>query len=101
MSSLWGLITNIRSDIFCTGECDARGAVVLVRSLWIRRCGGGLGSPGWPEATHVSLQKDFPYSALTVSYTHLTLPTKRIVEISVGAVKLKKKNKVDKILKKR
>eukprot|EP00658_Telonema_sp_P-2_P072637 TRINITY_DN6175_c0_g1_i5.p1 TRINITY_DN6175_c0_g1~~TRINITY_DN6175_c0_g1_i5.p1 ORF type:complete len:151 (+),score=22.96 TRINITY_DN6175_c0_g1_i5:217-669(+) len=33
-----------------------------------------------------------PYSALIpVSYTHLTLPTKRIVEISVGAVSFKKK----------
>ena len=29
----------------------------------------------------------------TVSYTHLTLPTKRIVETSVVAVSLKKKNK--------
>ena len=28
-----------------------------------------------------------------VSYTHLTLPTKRIVEISVGDVSLKKKRK--------
>ena len=28
---------------------------------------------------------------MTVSYTHLTLPTKRIVEISGGAVSLKKK----------
>eukprot|EP00828_Plagiopyla_frontata_P038299 TRINITY_DN5022_c0_g1_i1.p3 TRINITY_DN5022_c0_g1~~TRINITY_DN5022_c0_g1_i1.p3 ORF type:complete len:145 (-),score=20.87 TRINITY_DN5022_c0_g1_i1:15-449(-) len=28
-----------------------------------------------------------------VSYTHLTLPTKRIVQISVGAVSLKKKEK--------
>ena len=29
----------------------------------------------------------------SVSYTHLTLPTKRIVEISVGAVSLKKKKR--------
>ena len=29
----------------------------------------------------------------TVSYTHLTLPMKRIVEISAGAVSLKKKKK--------
>ena len=28
----------------------------------------------------------------SVSYTHLTLPTKRIVEISVVALSLKKKN---------
>ena len=32
-------------------------------------------------------------SSITVSYTHLTLPTKRIVEISVGPVYLKKKKK--------
>ena len=30
---------------------------------------------------------------LAVSYTHLTLPTKRIVKISVGAASLKKKQK--------
>ena len=33
------------------------------------------------------------YSSGPVSYTHLTLPTKRIVEISVVAVSLKKKRK--------
>ena len=32
-------------------------------------------------------------AADTVSYTHLTLPTKRVVEDSVGAVALKKKKK--------
>ena len=32
------------------------------------------------------------YSAGSVSYTHLTLPTKRIVEISVVDASLKKKN---------
>ena len=31
------------------------------------------------------------YNIVTVSYTHLTLPTKRIVEISVVALSLKKK----------
>ena len=31
------------------------------------------------------------HGCITVSYTHLTLPTKRIVEISVVAVSLKKK----------
>eukprot|EP00656_Telonema_subtile_P012322 TRINITY_DN16199_c0_g1_i2.p1 TRINITY_DN16199_c0_g1~~TRINITY_DN16199_c0_g1_i2.p1 ORF type:complete len:107 (-),score=15.84 TRINITY_DN16199_c0_g1_i2:68-388(-) len=30
-------------------------------------------------------------TVMSVSYTHLTLPTKRIVEISVGAVSFKKK----------
>ena len=34
-----------------------------------------------------------PDAAKAVSYTHLTLPTKRIVEISVVAVSLKKKKK--------
>ena len=33
------------------------------------------------------------YGAKPVSYTHLTLPTKRIVSISVVAVSLKKKKK--------
>ena len=37
----------------------------------------------------------------TVSYTHLTLPTKRIVEISVDAGSLKKKNRRKKKNKKR
>eukprot|EP00828_Plagiopyla_frontata_P018846 TRINITY_DN24117_c0_g1_i1.p2 TRINITY_DN24117_c0_g1~~TRINITY_DN24117_c0_g1_i1.p2 ORF type:complete len:138 (+),score=10.33 TRINITY_DN24117_c0_g1_i1:121-534(+) len=32
----------------------------------------------------------------TVSYTHLTLPTKRIVQISVGAVQVTKKQKRNK-----
>ena len=31
------------------------------------------------------------YKGEAVSYTHLTLPTKRIVEVSVDAVHLKKK----------
>eukprot|EP00828_Plagiopyla_frontata_P049158 TRINITY_DN9683_c0_g1_i2.p2 TRINITY_DN9683_c0_g1~~TRINITY_DN9683_c0_g1_i2.p2 ORF type:complete len:166 (+),score=43.78 TRINITY_DN9683_c0_g1_i2:102-599(+) len=34
-----------------------------------------------------------PNTAKAVSYTHLTLPTKRIVQISVVVVSLKKKNK--------
>ena len=34
-----------------------------------------------------------PLISRAVSYTHLTLPTKRIVEISVVAVTLKKKTK--------
>eukprot|EP00828_Plagiopyla_frontata_P023171 TRINITY_DN2974_c0_g1_i1.p3 TRINITY_DN2974_c0_g1~~TRINITY_DN2974_c0_g1_i1.p3 ORF type:complete len:103 (-),score=18.17 TRINITY_DN2974_c0_g1_i1:19-327(-) len=42
-----------------------------------------------------SLQKEEQkiQSIKSVSYTHLTLPTKRIVQISVGGVSLKKKKK--------
>ena len=35
--------------------------------------------------------REHAIAASAVSYTHLTLPTKRIVEISVGAVSFKKK----------
>ena len=44
-----------------------------------------------PLTDSLSLSKDL--GTRPVSYTHLTLPTKRIVEISVGAATLKKKKK--------
>eukprot|EP00828_Plagiopyla_frontata_P004081 TRINITY_DN1139_c0_g2_i2.p2 TRINITY_DN1139_c0_g2~~TRINITY_DN1139_c0_g2_i2.p2 ORF type:complete len:118 (-),score=8.94 TRINITY_DN1139_c0_g2_i2:46-399(-) len=37
------------------------------------------------------------HSHVPVSYTHLTLPTKRIVQISVVAVSLEKKNRMHQI----
>ena len=40
-----------------------------------------------------SLLKQSAATRKAVSYTHLTLPTKRIVEISVVAVSFKKKRK--------
>ena len=38
-----------------------------------------------------------PFMFMPVSYTHLTLPTKRIVEISVVAASLKKKKTKNRI----
>eukprot|EP00828_Plagiopyla_frontata_P041084 TRINITY_DN5749_c0_g1_i1.p2 TRINITY_DN5749_c0_g1~~TRINITY_DN5749_c0_g1_i1.p2 ORF type:complete len:131 (-),score=10.56 TRINITY_DN5749_c0_g1_i1:42-434(-) len=54
---------------------------------------------GKPEILHnnfsVSVlflsEYDPTFGPMSVSYTHLTLPTKRIVQISVGAVSFKKK----------
>ena len=45
------------------------------------------------DAQIIAVLKGNAYGLGPVSYTHLTLPTKRIVEISVGAVTLKKKKK--------
>eukprot|EP00828_Plagiopyla_frontata_P007568 TRINITY_DN13587_c0_g1_i1.p2 TRINITY_DN13587_c0_g1~~TRINITY_DN13587_c0_g1_i1.p2 ORF type:complete len:114 (-),score=11.29 TRINITY_DN13587_c0_g1_i1:22-363(-) len=41
---------------------------------------------------------DVDSTLVAVSYTHLTLPTKRIVQISVVAVSLKKKSQPDKCI---
>eukprot|EP00828_Plagiopyla_frontata_P016243 TRINITY_DN2119_c0_g1_i7.p3 TRINITY_DN2119_c0_g1~~TRINITY_DN2119_c0_g1_i7.p3 ORF type:complete len:131 (+),score=20.64 TRINITY_DN2119_c0_g1_i7:230-622(+) len=44
--------------------------------------------------TKVSFEPIAKHSSVPVSYTHLTLPTKRIVQISVVAVPLKKKAQI-------
>ena len=48
------------------------------------------------EAAELSAGALFMQGVATVSYTHLTLPTKRIVAISVVAVSFKKKKKAEK-----
>ena len=68
----------------------------VIRSL--RRAGGRVNSSCGMHV-HVDASKHTPQSLknvlsiMSVSYTHLTLPTKRIVELSVVAGALQKKKK--------